>query len=96
MLSFHSYRCMRYCESKNYKFDYIFIDAPYLRNRKAGDLYGEILHELNKFEILKENGIIIIQHLSRVRFNSNIGDYVYSGTKKYAKNSLSIFKNEKT
>jgi hypothetical protein len=30
--------------------------------------------------------------LSKVRLNIKHKDYIYSGTKKYAKNSLSIFK----
>lgn len=92
ILSFHSYRCMRYCESKAYKFDCVFIDAPYLREKSGDDQYKEIVNELSKYDILKEDGIIIIQHLSRLNLMSGFDKYLLLGTKKYAKNSLSVFK----
>ncbi|MFH0975008.1 MAG: RsmD family RNA methyltransferase [Spirochaetota bacterium] len=91
ILGFHSFRCMRYCASKEYKFDCIFIDAPYLRDKNNTELYEEILSELRKYDILKKDGKIIIQHLSNVRLNIESLDFKYSGTKRYAKNSLSIF-----
>jgi 16S rRNA (guanine966-N2)-methyltransferase len=91
VLNFHAYRCLRYCASKDNKFDCIFIDAPYLRNKNHEDIYEAVLNELNKYDLLKEDGKIIIQHLSKVRLNNKSGDFIYSGTKKYAKNSLSIF-----
>jgi 16S rRNA (guanine966-N2)-methyltransferase len=91
VLNFHSYRCMRYCDSKDYKFDYIFIDAPYLHVKDREEQYETILDELNKYSLLKEDGKIIIQHLTKVSLNIKNKDYLYSGTKKYAKNSLSIF-----
>jgi 16S rRNA (guanine966-N2)-methyltransferase len=94
VLNFHSYRCMRYCDSKDYKFDCIFIDAPYLHVKNYEDQYETILNELNKYNLLKENGIIIIQHSSNVRLNIENKYFIYSGTKKYAKNSLSIFYKE--
>jgi 16S rRNA (guanine966-N2)-methyltransferase len=90
-LNFHSYRCMRYCESKEFKFDCIFIDAPYLHIKNGQDHYEEIFNELSKFKILKEAGKIIIQHPSKTRLKSNYPNYKYLETKKYAKNSLSIF-----
>jgi 16S rRNA (guanine966-N2)-methyltransferase len=90
-LNFHSYRCMRYCESKEYKFDCIFIDAPYLLLKSGQDQYEMILKELNKYDIFKESGKIIIQHPSKTRINPDYPYYKYSGTKKYAKNSLTIF-----
>ena len=91
VLNFHSYRCMRYCKSKNYKFDCIFIDAPYLRIKNQKDIYDDILNELNKYDLLKENGKIIIQHSSKIRLNEELQYYKYHGTKKYAKNALSVF-----
>jgi 16S rRNA (guanine966-N2)-methyltransferase len=94
VLNFHSYRCMRYCDSKDYKFDCIFIDAPYLRSKSNEEQYEEILNELSKYDLLKKNGKIIIQHLSNVSLNNKSSIYTYTGTKRYSKNSLSIF--EKT
>jgi 16S rRNA (guanine966-N2)-methyltransferase len=91
ILNFHSYRCMRYCDSKDFKFDCIFIDAPYLRLKTGQEHYEEILKELNKYNILKDSGKIIIQHPGKTRLSTDYPYYKYSGTKKYAKNSLSIF-----
>ncbi len=90
-LNFHSYRCMRYCSSKGYKFDCVFIDAPYLHFKSGQELYEEILNELSKHDILKENGKIIIQHPAKTRVSTDYPYCQYSGTKKYAKNSLSVF-----
>jgi 16S rRNA (guanine(966)-N(2))-methyltransferase RsmD len=90
-LNYHSYRCMRYCETKEYKFDCIFIDAPYLILKSGQDQYEEIFRELSKYNILKENGKIILQHPGKKRISTNYFCFICSGTKNYAKNSLSIF-----
>ncbi|MBN2401050.1 MAG: RsmD family RNA methyltransferase [Spirochaetes bacterium] len=91
VLNFHAYRCMRYCDSKDYKFDFIFIDAPFLRVKKHEDQYREIFNELNKYNLLKVHGKIIIQHPAKARLNGEFSSCKYLGTKKYAKNALSVY-----
>ncbi len=97
ILNYHAYRCLRYLASKELLFDYIFIDPPYPKkspdSRKSHDAdeYYRIIEELSKYYILKPGGRLIIQHLSKIVINNDFSDYKYSGTKKYAKNALSVF-----
>jgi len=92
LLNFHAFRCLRYLESKGLTFDCVFLDPPYpdIKNN-AADAYLRILDEVGKYHVLKKDGKIIVQHLSRMNFKNYDGSFRYAGTRKYAKNSLSIF-----
>lgn len=91
IFNFHAFRCMRYLDSRNINFDCIFIDPPYSKKNIDVNNYSRIMEELYKYGILKAGGKIIIQHLSKIKINSAISEFRYKGTKKYAKNSLSVF-----
>ena len=91
IFNFHAFRCLRYLDSKDMSFDFIFLDPPYSKSNSETEIYYNILDEINKYRIIKSGGKIIIQHRANVKLNDYGSDLKYSGTKKYAKNSLFIF-----
>ncbi|MBN2038472.1 MAG: RsmD family RNA methyltransferase [Spirochaetes bacterium] len=94
VLNYHAFRCMRFLESKDIKMDFIYIDAPYPKDRKNTEPYDHIMNELLKYDILKQNGKIIIQHLSKSLLQIDPDSYRHISTKEYAKNALSIYKKQ--
>lgn len=50
-------RSIAYFANQEIKFDYIFADPPYNK-----DFITKILVQIDEFDIVKENGIIIIEH----------------------------------
>lgn len=88
---YHAFRCLRYLYSRGYRFDFIFIDPPYRKKRGHWKLYGEILAELEKHNVLKENGRIIVQHYADNKFEKRAGRFGLVDIREYAKNSLSFF-----
>lgn len=67
---------------KNYKFDYIFADPPYAFNE-----YENIFNKVNEYNLLNEEGIIIVE------VNSNtILDDKYEKIEKYKEKKYGISK----
>ncbi len=91
IFNYHAFRCIRFMHSRNFYFDFIYIDAPYSKSGRK-DYYGLIMNELNKYDVLKPEGSIIIQHLSKKRLVFDPGKFGIVTTKAYAKNSLSVFR----
>jgi 16S rRNA (guanine966-N2)-methyltransferase len=89
--NFHSFRCLRYLASKDILFDFIFIDPPYPNKNPNADVYYKIIEEIKKYNILKDGGKLLIQHLSKIIINNDASGYKYSGTNRYAKNALTVF-----
>jgi 16S rRNA (guanine966-N2)-methyltransferase len=90
LLNFHSFRCLRYIESKKMTFDFIFADPPYPDPKDGADAYLRILDEISKYNALKPDGRIIMQHHEKVKLNNHPA-FIYTGTKSYGRNSLSFF-----
>jgi 16S rRNA (guanine966-N2)-methyltransferase len=76
---------------KKIKFDIIFADPPYNRS-----LVATTLNLLKKYQILKEEGFIVIQHSFKENYtefpvdNLNLADQ-----RKYGENALTFFKMER-
>ena len=74
---------------KKYEFDIIFADPPYNR-----DLVEETLMFLRKYHVLKEDGVIVIQHSIKETF-SDLDDNIYqTDRRKYGDNALTFLKME--
>ena len=75
---------------KKYEFDIIFADPPYNR-----DLVEETLMFLRKYHVLKEDGVIVIQHSIKENFTELIDDNIYqTDRRKYGDNALTFLKME--
>jgi 16S rRNA (guanine966-N2)-methyltransferase len=75
---------------KKYEFDIIFADPPYNR-----DLVEATLKSLSKYQVLRKDGIIVIQHSIKEKFNKPEGDNIYqTDQRKYGDNALTFLKME--
>ncbi len=92
LLKYHSFRCLRYLSKKEYLFDFIFLDPPYRKKKSENKDYYDILNEIDKNPVLKDSGIIIIQHYSKNDLTKEVGNFQLIETKKYANNSLSFYR----
>jgi 16S rRNA (guanine966-N2)-methyltransferase len=74
---------------KKYEVDIIFADPPY--NRK---LVGTTLKFLSKYNILKKDGIIVIQHSIKETFRELADNIYQTDQRKYGDNALTFLKME--
>jgi 16S rRNA (guanine(966)-N(2))-methyltransferase RsmD len=71
---------------KNEKFDVIFMDPPYHKN-----IFIPALEKISSAKILKDDGIIIVEHDSKDTLPDNVGNLVKDRDKKYGKTTLSFY-----
>jgi 16S rRNA (guanine966-N2)-methyltransferase len=75
---------------KKNEFDIIFADPPYCQ-----DLVEETLKSLSKYNVLKEDGVIVIQHSIKENITELVDDNIYqTDQRKYGDNALTFFKME--
>ena len=76
---------------KNFVFDVIFADPPYNR-----DLINVTLKALSKHKILHDDGVLVIQHSVKEKFDIPVNDKIYQiDQRKYGDNALTFFRMEK-
>jgi 16S rRNA (guanine(966)-N(2))-methyltransferase RsmD len=75
---------------KKYEVDVVFADPPYNRN-----LAGTTLKTLNKYRVLREVGVVVIQHSTRKKFREFLDENIHqTNQRKYGDNALTFFKME--
>jgi 16S rRNA (guanine966-N2)-methyltransferase len=75
---------------KKYEVDVVFADPPYNRN-----LAGTTLKTLNKYRVLREGGVVVIQHSTRKKFREFLDENIHqTNQRKYGDNALTFFKME--
>ncbi|MGD0278522.1 MAG: 16S rRNA (guanine(966)-N(2))-methyltransferase RsmD [Smithella sp.] len=75
---------------KKCKIDIIFVDPPYNRN-----LVGTTLNLLNKYQISKEDGVVVIQHSIKESFTGIVDNNIcLTDQRKYGDNALTFLKME--
>ncbi|MFR9071078.1 MAG: 16S rRNA (guanine(966)-N(2))-methyltransferase RsmD, partial [Paraclostridium sp.] len=55
-------------KNKTYKFDIIFMDPPYYEN-----MFMDALKKIDESDILKDDGIIVVEHDTKQEFPESIG-----------------------
>lgn len=75
--------------TQNQKFDVIFMDPPYYEN-----MFIECLKSIDKFNLLDEDGIIVVEHDTKELFEDSIGRLNKSREKKYGNTTLTFYKLE--
>jgi 16S rRNA (guanine(966)-N(2))-methyltransferase RsmD len=81
-------RSIRNFNSKNLKFDYIFIDPPY---RQDG-LVEKVLKVICENNILKDTGIIIVEHEKELELETMLYCLEKSDCRNYGSKSLSFYR----
>lgn len=76
-------------KNNSYKFDIIFMDPPYYKN-----MFFEALEKIEKSNILKEDGIIVVEHDTKQEFPENIGKLINYRSKKYGNTTITFYRME--
>lgn len=74
---------------KKEKFDVIFMDPPYYKN-----MFSDALLAVDEKELLKEDGIIVVEHDTVDKFPDNMGRLYKSREKKYGNTTITFYKLE--
>lgn len=75
---------------QNEEFDVIFMDPPYYK-----DMFIEALEKVDNAGLLKEEGIIVVEHDTKHDFPDNIGRLEKIRNKKYGSTTLTFYKMER-
>ena len=62
---------------------------PYYEN-----LFIECLEEISKSNILKQEGIIVVEHDTKELLEDNVGDLIKTKSKKYGNTTLTFYELE--
>jgi 16S rRNA (guanine966-N2)-methyltransferase len=73
-------------KNSSYKFDIIFMDPPYYEN-----IFIDALKKVEESNILKEDGIIVVEHDTKQDFPENIGKLIKNRNKKYGNTTLTFY-----
>lgn len=73
--------------NKDMKFDYIYIDPPYFK-----EIVEPILEELCKVDILKENGIVVVEHSKKITLKDSVEFLRKRDSRNYGDKSLTFYK----
>ena len=74
---------------KTETFDVIFMDPPYYKN-----MFDDALNSIDNNNLLKEDGIIVVEHDTKDKFPDSIGRLYKSRDKKYGNTTLTFYKME--
>ena len=83
-----SLSAIEFFKDQDLKFDYIYIDPPF----KNHELLFNVLKNLNKYTILKNDGIIIIEHEKSLKLDTEISAFKMIDSRNYGSKSISFFK----
>lgn len=75
--------------NKNERFDVIFMDPPYYKN-----MFIDALSAIDENNLIKDDGIIVVEHDTKNSFPDNIGKLYKSRDKKYGNTTLTFYKME--
>lgn len=78
-----------YLKEITINFDLIFADPPY---NYAYSRYIELIHTVFENIKLKRDGLLIIEHSSKINFNNHLK---FSYSRKYSSSTFSFFENKK-
>lgn len=73
-------------KNKTYKFDIIFMDPPYYEN-----MFMDALKKIDESDILKDDGIIVVEHDTKQKFPESIGKLIKDRSKKYGNTTLTFY-----
>jgi 16S rRNA (guanine966-N2)-methyltransferase len=75
--------------TKGRTFDIVFMDPPYDR-----DLEAPVIEALDTYGLLKDDGIIVVEHLLLDRQQDSIGGFTRYDIRKYGSTALSLYRKE--
>lgn len=79
-------RAIADCAAKGWKFELIFLDPPYHL-----DLYVPVLQEINKHQLLQEDGVIVAEHAKDVKLPEQLGSLCTLRDLKYSDINIRLY-----
>lgn len=81
----------RYIMSTPFKYDIVYADPPFPMEGKV-----KLLETVNKYDILKENGLFIIHYPSeeKSQWPEKLDNYIFIDERKYGRSLLRFYKKE--
>lgn len=79
---------IKFFREEKLDFNYIYLDPPF---REDGLIYS-LLDLISKESILKDDGIIIIEHEKELNLEGNVNEFIKFDYRKYGSKSLSFYK----
>lgn len=70
------------------QFDYIYLDPPF----RELNLINRVLQEICQYEILKQDGMIIIEHEKELSLEDKIGNFEKTDYRKYGSKSITYYR----
>lgn len=83
-----SLKAIEFLKDKNLKFDYIYIDPPFENHQ----LLFNVFKKLNEHSILKDDGIIMVEHEKKLKLDEEISDFKMMDSRNYGSKSITFFK----
>ncbi len=81
-------RALKAVSKREMKFDVIFLDPPYAKQRLEDELVF-----ISENELLSKQGVIVTEHDASVQLNQMIGSLTCYRQEKYGDTAISIYKN---
>ncbi len=91
IFNLHADRALRYISNKGISADFIFLDPPYIKEKEVFGYYKDLLLVVEKSAILKETGVVIIQHYAKNKMEENFSGFTKLDTKIYGTSAVSYY-----
>ncbi|HNU92200.1 MAG TPA: RsmD family RNA methyltransferase [Spirochaetota bacterium] len=91
VLNFPASRCMRLVHTRGMSFDCVFLDPPYEKVRGAPRLYGALLAEIGRYELLAPGGLAVVQHYVHNSMEETAGTLRLLERRVYGTNALAFY-----
>jgi 16S rRNA (guanine(966)-N(2))-methyltransferase RsmD len=82
---------LKYIAGRGIRADIIFIDPPYEKVKGEAGSYCGIIEMLAEADVLKPDGVIVVQHFSSNILPDKCSLYTRTSMKKYGTTSLSVY-----
>jgi 16S rRNA (guanine966-N2)-methyltransferase len=89
MMNYKSF--LHYLTENDLKFNYIYCDPPYVKERGPAPLYGVIARDILDAEVLSDDGVLIFQHYTHNTLQEKIKDLEMIKQKNYGNTTLSFY-----
>lgn len=95
ILNMKAVDALSHVASRGLKADIIFIDPPYEKVKGEAGSYNIIIEKISESGVLKQDGVIVVQHFSSNLLPDQCSVYIRTGLKKYGTTSLSVYMSGK-
>ena len=91
---YDSKKVINECASSGIAFDIIYLDPPYFKSHGNAPVYTDILKQLSDKSLLKDDGIIVVQHFSGNTLPDEVDHLFKTDSRKYGQNSLTFYEKQ--